>query len=263
MKHLYLIAVLAASTLLLSACQPQTPPPVTPVTPTPIDREVPFEAYTVIADAADGEGITASGFEKEGMPWDRYTLVAAHRGESPSTGYGIRIERILTDGEGRYRVHVSLLDPEPGTPQSDVLTYPVYTVIMAGFDKNAEFEMVVDNTLQGPFEPVEVAFTDFYKEWLDEGQLRPEGGVLSYPLALHFSGVDTALAAYREVCPTTGYDITIVRITMSYDGLISVYVKLTDPEPGSNQAQVITQPVHAVRIRGYSPEWRYMLTIVD
>ena len=260
-----LLAALAVVTLLtLAACQVQTPPITQPPPPIPIDQEVSFENYTVyIENQAEAPGISFDGFEKWAMQGDQYTLVAALRGQSPSTGYAIRIDRILTDGQGRYLVHVTLLDPELGVPQSDVLTYPTDTVLIDGYNKDATFEMVVDATLTGPYDPEEVTFEDFRDDWIEEGQLAPEGGLLFFPLAMQTSGVDTALAAYRTLCPTTGYGITIARVTKTYDGLITVYARLTDPAPGSVQAQVITQPLHAIRIQGNSRDWGYTLVIID
>ncbi len=263
MKAVSLSLLASVTIVALSACAPQQPPVVPPpLPPAPFDRDVPFESYAVQVDGQETPGITFGGFEREAMQGDQYTLVVAHRGESPSTGYGLRVDGILTDGQGRYQVHVTLLNPDPELPQSDVLTYPIDSVIIEGYDKNSVFEMVVDATLTGPYEPSEVAFEDFTDDWIEE-QLDPEGGVVFYPLVMQTSGVDTALAAYRELCPTTGYGITITRVTKTYDGLITVYVRLRDPAPGSGQDDVITQPLHSIRIRGNSPQWRYTLVIEE
>lgn len=262
MKQVFSLILAVLTALLLTGCQTDSPPvSQPPVSPMPVDQEVCFEIYAAWAETQSTPGITFSGFERQAMSGDQYTLITVHRGECPSTGYALRIDRILTDGEGRYRVHVTLLDPDPELPQSEVLTYPFATVLIEGHNPDASFEMVVDDTLIGPHDVAEVFFLDYTESWIAEEDMLPGGGVLFLPLVAQTSAVDTAIAVYREECPTTGYDIEITRVTLSYDGLITLHVVLTDPEPGSEQAQVITQPRHSIRIEGNNPKWRYTFVI--
>jgi len=226
----------------------------------PLTINVPFERYPAYYEPQKLPGLTFRSFEQEIMHEQdpRYTLLAAHRGESPSTGYGIRIENVLTNGEGYFEVHVIYLDPTPGSMQSDVITYPVDTVILDRWEPLSRFRMVVDDVLQGPIDPDEISFTpDNYTP----EEMPDELGLVIQELAYQTDGIDTAIAAHRAKCPTTGYDIKITRITLDTDGLVSVYVKLTDPPAGSIQAQVITQPFDAVKIRGYRATWQYRIIL--
>jgi hypothetical protein len=228
-----------------------------------MDKVVAFERYAAYAEPQETRGIVAEGFEKVAMQGDEYTLVGAHRGESPSTGYAIRIEKIMTDGAGNFEVHVTMLDPDPELQQADVLTYPVDSVLIEGYDRDAKFTMVVGETIKGPHPVIEVEFVDYTSDWIEPGSMLDEFGVLVMPLVAQTSAIDTALAIHRPLCPTTGYDIVITRITMTVDGRITVYARLIDPEPGSIQGQVITQPFHSVRIAGYRSNWEYTYVIQE
>ena len=222
---------------------------------------VAFERYAAHYEPQASPGVTFTSFEQEIMHEQepRFTQLTVHRGESPSTGYGIRINEIFTNGLGYLDVHVSHLNPTPDSQQSDVITYPVDTVIIEGWNPLASFRMVVDDVLTGPFDPEEISFTPY--NYTPES-MSDELGIVIQPLVYQTQGVDTAIAAHRAKCPTTGYDIKITRVTMDYEGIVSVYVKLTDPPQGSMQAQVITQPFDAVKIPGYRASWQYKIVVM-
>lgn len=231
-------------------------PEVEPVTPPTFN--VAFERYPAYYEPATARGVVFRPFGKAVMEEPKHTVVIAYRGECPSTGYGIRIDKIVANGEGYFDVHVRHLDPEPGSMQSEVLTYPADTVIIEGTSKDWRFRLVTDGVTKGPHKPESVSFTPY--NYTPES-MPDELGVHILPLVAQTDFNDTAISVHREKCPTTGYGVKITRITRDIDGVVTVYVKLTNPPKGSIQAQVITQPVDTVRIAGWRANWTYKVIV--
>lgn len=210
------------------------------------------------SNAEASAGITVDTYVEHMDDWDS----PAHRGQCPSAGYGIRVTKVLRNSTVLYDVHVRLLNPELGSVQYAVATLPVDQVHIEGWDEGRRFRLVVESEEYGPFAPENVSFTPFELGRSTPAEalghpLRSELGVGILPVIAQTDKVATALIVHRAQCPTSGYSIKVTRITCDLDGLISIYVKLSDPVPGSIQSQVITQPVDVVRIEGFRSQWTY------